>query len=297
MPQARKRKLKAAVRAFKRQKRTSSKARSRSNRGKLTRKKAIFGVRHARIPFYRHQPAIVRSWHKNEITIPISVTGGSYISPKIDLRPGHLRDIDNVRRSQPYPEDYLRMCKLYRKYRVYGVSVSVLFRDIGNNENAQFWVCTQTWPSYVGPAAETVNSNATRDAFMQNKHIPKKLIRDTGIQSGKRGTPYFNQRFKSIATMEENNLNEMGAQYECTVDTNGNHLFDPRTPLMQLFLVSPRSGGFPGGDTYHMHLKIKFLVEWKHLRQETDATLAVAEQTGETVWPQPTEGLPVVPAP
>ncbi len=248
------------------------------------------GVIPKQLPWYRHQPKVVRTTHINKISSTITVASGLFVSPVSKYRPGFLRDFEDVSRDQCFAEDYLEMCALYRTYRVNAVKMSIKFRNLTNDENTQFTCIMVESPSNQAPTTYNPTTYFDRNALMQNPHVKKRFIESTGIFVDKRSVPFWNTGWLSLANMEGMARGEMNIlQYGAQVNAVGAHNKNPRTPFLGLQLVTPELAGWPANKTYELEITVKFLVEWSDLRQVTAPELDILDNDPPTTWPQPTQ--------
>lgn len=232
-----------------------------------------------KLPFFRSLAPRIYTTHKNHITIAIATTAPGFTNTVARaLRYGQLRDMDAyVTQKQPYPENFVLMSSLYRRYRVNAIEVTISMSGLTNNENDKFWLCVYTTPDRVGAVdpypVGTIADRATRDAFLQEPQIRRRLIASSGT-TGNRMDGFFKAGRFSLSMGERERRGDMDDdQYSGQVNADGTAVSDPtKSPNLWFRIVSQNAGGFPDAEAYSLNLSIKSHVEWYDRRKtiETD---------------------------
>lgn len=231
-----------------------------------------------KLPFFRQLSPRIYTTHRNHITIAISSASPGFTNTAARaLRFGTLRDMDAyVTQKQPYPENFVLMASLYRRYRVNAIEVTISMAGLTNNENDKFWLCLYTTPDRVG-AVDPYNSGivtdrSTRDAFLQEPNVRRRLIASSGT-TGNRMDGFFRAGRFSLAMAERERRADLDDnQYSGEVNANGTIVSDPvRSPNLWMRIVSQNSAGFPDVQNYSLNVHIKSHVEWYDRRKSLEA--------------------------
>lgn len=211
----------------------------------------------------------------------LTVPASGFKTDTIRINPNRLRDPHAATLSQPFPEKFLTMCRLYSRYRVNAVKIFISYQGLTNNENAKFFSCVYTSTSSDGisdpfPAA-SVASRDRRDAFLQHSNIRKRMIASSGTTGGRKDNIH-NVGMFSLSRIEQIRPTHMDdVDYAGAVNINGSTAGDPNVlPNIWISGVSPNYTGFPGADTYDVNVTAVFYCEWFDKRE------ALADAQGET---------------
>lgn len=216
----------------------------------------------------------VRTKHRNVISVKQDIGGGSsqlFRSAAQYLLPLRLRDPDSTVQNQPYPEKFIELCRLYSRYRVFGVRVRFVFHDIPSTQKSRFWstvFSTSTKDGAFDPYL-SVTSRETRDSYIQNPMIRKKYMVGNGINNQPRVVVH-NVGYFNIGNIEEMRRIDMDDdEFSGHVNTDGTEISPPtRTPKIWYALCQPYyepltgSPGFDDAMTVSMRIELTFDCEW-----------------------------------
>lgn len=224
----------------------------------------------------------VRTKHVNKLSWQISAPATGFTNTtQIRLAPLRLRDPDTDVKNQSFPERFLSLCRLFQRYRVYGVKLIVSVHGLTNSEDEKFYLAvygTSHDDGTTDPYESTkIADRQQRDAFLQHAGLKRKLISDSGT-TGNRMNTVFRPGYFSIAKMEHKRWTDMeDEEYSGAVDISGGNVSNPnKVPNIWFRILSPRYTGFTTSRTYDLNVTAVFDVEWYDRRD------ALALGQGET---------------
>lgn len=171
-----------------------------------------------------------------------------------------LRDPQAVQSKQVFPENFVNMARMYKKYLVHGVKVTVYYAGISINENARF---ISIFYTSAAPAPEY---NATGDhevnAILQEKNVRRRTL--VGPTNGEmRHVMHKAGYFACARSIRDPNYYANREDYAGVVGADGTVQSDP---AISIYLhhqnLSTEQGGFPGADPMFLRYKLEFDVEW-----------------------------------
>lgn len=223
-----------------------------------------------------NQPARVMVKHKNCISTKYTNTNLLFSTTIFVLQPNRLRDIVEASLNGPFPDNFVTMARIFKKYRVHAVKIHLQLDKLDiNNSQTQYLVSYTTPALTAGPVSTdpfVVDNVDKVNAFFQERGIRKKYISGNEATSFA-GQTRFNVGYFSIKRIQgERHLDP--TDFEGEVSSVGAEISAPKhLPRIYIKAVSPNHDGWSATQSnITVRLFITFYTEWYARRREFEGT-------------------------
>lgn len=225
------------------------------------------------VSFGNLQPPRVRCRHVNYISKEVILsTAQPFYKIATSFAINRLRDPETDVASQVFPENFVAMAAMYKKYLVHGCQITCYYNGMSNNDNDRFisvFIPSDSASGFYVPLNE-IQVNA----MLQEKRMRRRKMYDASHYTPG-GNVHDGGTFACARTVKDPNYYVERAIYEGAVNADGSVFSDPtKTVFVHHEIVSPQSGGFVAGgnQTLYLRYKLVFDVEWFDRRQVFEPT-------------------------
>lgn len=214
------------------------------------------------VAFGLNQPTRVRMRHVNVIDGSFTVSNVLYAVAVRNLYINRLRDPDATAQDQAYPENYVDMCKLYRRYFVHGCKITVYLSGSTDVEQDAMIMFVR-----YGGGSPSIMNTINQNNILQEKGIRKHWFGPGTTQE--RTKQWKVGWFSCQRAARDQFYYKRPEEYAGTANSDGSQLADPTLSVPLYFQAFPAAPGvWANNVTYEIRIKMDFLVDWSDRRSD-----------------------------